>query len=192
MARLTREIVVAEALDLLDEVGLDQVSTRALAQRLGVKQPSLYWHFNNKEALLAAMAMAAMAPHATLPLPLPSDDWREWFAQNTQSFRHTLLLRRDGARLHAGTRPTGVGLQRSKAKVDFLVEAGLARRPAEMAMLAASRFTVGSVLEQQAADDVISNTEPVVDEPHVDHDEAFRSGLNLIIEGLAAHQTPMN
>ncbi len=191
MVGLTREIVVAEALDLLDDVGLDHVSTRALAQRLGVKQPSLYWHFNNKEALLAAMAMAAMAPHAAMPLPAPSDDWREWFTRNTQSFRQTLLLRRDGARLHAGSRPTGAGLERSKAKVDFLVEAGLARRHAEMAMLAASRFTVGSVLEQQATDAAPVDNEASADEPPLDHDEAFRSGLDLIVEGFAAHHTPV-
>ena len=44
MAKLSRETVVTEALDLLDEVGLDAVSTRQLATRLGVEQPSLYWH----------------------------------------------------------------------------------------------------------------------------------------------------
>ncbi|HEY0248072.1 MAG TPA: TetR/AcrR family transcriptional regulator C-terminal domain-containing protein [Gryllotalpicola sp.] len=185
MAGLTRETVVAEALDLLDEVGLDQVSTRALAQRLGVKQPSLYWHFSNKEALLGAMAEAAMAPHARFALPAPSDDWREWFLGNTQSFRRTLLLRRDGARLHAGSRPAGAGLERTKAKIDFLVAAGLPRRPAEMAMLAASRFTVGSVLEQQADQQARPAEERPSAEVPLDHDEAFRSGLSLIIEGVA-------
>ncbi|WFR67498.1 TetR family transcriptional regulator [Curtobacterium flaccumfaciens] len=48
MTKLERERVIQEALDLLDEVGLDKVSTRALARRLGVEQPSLYWHFRNK------------------------------------------------------------------------------------------------------------------------------------------------
>ncbi len=187
MVRLTREAVIAEALDLLDEVGLDQVSTRALAQRLGIKQPSLYWHFANKEALLSAMAEAAMAPHASFPLPAPSDDWREWFAANTESFRRTLLLHRDGARLHAGSRPAGAGLERAKTKVDFLVDAGLPRRQTEMAMLASSRFTVGSVLEQQADQQAQSSDERPSPETPFDHDEAFRSGLSLIIEGLALH-----
>ncbi len=188
MAGLTRETVVAEALDLLDEVGLDQVSTRALAQRLGIKQPSLYWHFSNKEALLSAMASAAMAPHARFPLPAPSDDWREWFVDNTESFRRTLLIRRDGARLHAGSRPAGAGLERAKAKVDFLVDAGLPRRQAEMAMLTASRFTVGSVLEQQADQQAPPSDGRPAFETRIDHDEAFRSGLDLIIDGLARHR----
>jgi TetR/AcrR family tetracycline transcriptional repressor len=188
MARLTREAVVAEALALLDEVGLDQVSTRQLAQRLGVKQPSLYWHFVNKEALVSAMAEAAMVPHARMALPSPSDDWREWFEENAQSFRRTLLLRRDGARLHAGSRPAGTGLERTKAKVAFLVDAGITQRPAEMAMLAASRFTVGSVLEQQADQQAPPAEDHRPAETQVDHDEAFQSGLDLIIEGLARHR----
>ena len=63
---MNRETVVGEALDLLDEVGLDAVSTRRLAKRLGVEQPSLYYHFRNKKELLGAMAEAAMRPHARL------------------------------------------------------------------------------------------------------------------------------
>lgn len=77
MAKLDRDTVIAQALDLLDEVGLDAVSTRRLAKRLGVEQPSLYWHFRSKAALLSAMAEAAMAPHATAPLPTPSDHWQD-------------------------------------------------------------------------------------------------------------------
>ena len=183
MSQITRELVVAAALDLLDEVGLDQVSTRVLAQRLGIKQPSLYWHFHNKDELLAAMAAAAMAPHARFGLPNRSDDWRQWFMDNYLSFRQTLLLRRDGARLHAGSRPVGEGLERTTAKVDFLVGCGLSRRLVEMAMLAASRFTVGSVLEQQAE----QTTPPTSQRPgsEIDHDEAFRAGIGLIVAGLA-------
>jgi TetR/AcrR family tetracycline transcriptional repressor len=173
VAKLNRDTVIAEALDLLDEVGLDAVSTRQLARRLGVEQPSLYWHFHKKEDLLSAMAEAAMAPHATVALPEPSDDWREWFTENTRSFRRTLLLRRDGARLHAGSMPTGTDLDRALRKFGFLVDAGLPERDARVAMLTASRFTVGSVLEEQAAAG-----------DNVDHEAAFDAGLALILNGL--------
>lgn len=174
MPKLNRDSVVASALDLLDEVGLDAVSTRALAKRLGVEQPSLYWHFRKKEDLLTAMAEAAMAPHATTPLPAPGDDWQEWFRENSRSFRRTLLLRRDGARLHAGHLPSSDAIERITHKMAFLFAAGLPRRDAEMAMLAASRFTVGSVLEEQAVTD-----------PPIDPAEAFEAGLTLIVDGLA-------
>jgi TetR/AcrR family transcriptional regulator, tetracycline repressor protein len=184
MTKMNRETVVTEALDLLDEVGLDAVSTRRLAKRLGVEQPSLYWYFHTKKDLLAAMAAAAMAPHATGPLPDPGDDWRGWYLDNTRSFRRTLLLRRDGARLHAGSTPVG-DLARIRHKMDFLVASGVPERDARMAMLAASRFTVGCVLEQQADTGPGDSPELPADLPTIDHDSAFEAGLALILNGLA-------
>ncbi|MET8763977.1 TetR/AcrR family transcriptional regulator C-terminal domain-containing protein [Lentzea sp. NPDC004782] len=178
---MNRETVIAAALDLLDEVGLDAVSTRRLAKRLGVEQPSLYWHFRTKNDLLAAMAEAAMEPHAAQALPEVGDDWREWFAENTRSFRRTLLARRDGARLHAGTAPVA-DLDRIRHKLDFLVASGVPEHHAGTAMLAAGRFTVGSVLEEQA--DLGAAAELPADLPVIDHESAFEAGLALILGGL--------
>ena len=53
--RLTRDLIVAEAIDLLNREGLDGVSLRKLAARLNIKAPSLYWHFADKATLLSAM-----------------------------------------------------------------------------------------------------------------------------------------
>ncbi|MCX5144986.1 MULTISPECIES: TetR/AcrR family transcriptional regulator C-terminal domain-containing protein [unclassified Streptomyces] len=182
--KVNREIVVGEALDLLDEAGLDAVSTRQLAKRLGVEQPSLYYHFRNKKELLSAMAEAAMAPHASVPLPRPGENWRDWFLENTRSFRRTLLLRRDGARLHAGSMPGGADLDRVARKMDFLLASGLPEREAQMAMLAAGRYTVGSVLEEQAGTGPAADADhPVV--PEIDNESAFEAGLALIVDGLA-------
>ena len=41
-AGLTATLVVSEAGALADEVGFDNLTISALAQRLGVKQPTLY------------------------------------------------------------------------------------------------------------------------------------------------------
>jgi len=190
VAKLDRDTVISEALDLLDEVGLDGVSTRRLATRLGVEQPSLYWHFRNKGELLAAMAEAAMVPHATAPLPGPDERWQDWFLENTRSFRRTLLLRRDGARLHAGLVPNG-DLDRIAAKMEFLTQAGVPERDAQFAMLAASRFTVGSVLEEQAdAQAAITAAGESDALPPIDHTRAFEEGLELIVDGLARRVDP--
>ncbi|MFH8811003.1 TetR/AcrR family transcriptional regulator C-terminal domain-containing protein [Streptomyces hygroscopicus] len=186
---MNRETVIAEALDLLDEVGLDAVSTRRLAKRLGVEQPSLYWYFRTKKDLLAAMAEAAMAPHAAAALPTPDDDWRDWFLENTRGFRRTLLMRRDGARLHAGSTPAG-DLDRVRRKMEFLVASGVPERDAQMAMLAAGRFTVGSVLEEQADPGPDAAAELPADMPAIDHESAFEAGLALILEGLARRTAP--
>jgi TetR/AcrR family transcriptional regulator, tetracycline repressor protein len=189
VTKVNREIVVSEALDLLDEVGLDTVSTRRLAKRLGVEQPSLYWYFRTKKDLLAAMAEAAMAPHTAAPLPTPDDDWRDWFLDNTRSFRRTLLMRRDGARLHAGSTPAN-DLDRIRRKMDFLVTSGVPERDAQMAMLTASRFTVGSVLEEQADAGSGDGSDPPADMPVIDYESAFEAGLTLILDSLV-HRTAM-
>lgn len=52
---LTRDGILDEAVRLLQDEGLDGVSLRRLATRLGVSAPSLYWHFPDKNALLAAV-----------------------------------------------------------------------------------------------------------------------------------------
>jgi TetR/AcrR family tetracycline transcriptional repressor len=184
MPKLVRARVVQEALDLLDEAGLNCVSTRRLAQRLGVEQPALYWHFRNKAELLAAMAEAAMAPHGDFPLPGEGDDWRAWFADNMRSFRRTLLLYRDGARLHAGSRPGKRGAGTIAHKIAFLLGAGVEERDAHMGLYAAGRFTVGSVLEEQADAGATDSGEDASALPEIDHEEAFEAGLALLISGM--------
>ena len=58
--RLDRERVVRAALALLDEVGLDGLTLRRLAQDLGVKAPALYWHVASKADLLHEMAVTML------------------------------------------------------------------------------------------------------------------------------------
>ncbi|MDX3799117.1 hypothetical protein [Streptomyces sp. AK04-3B] len=53
-----------------------------------------------------------------------------------------------------------------------------------MAMLTASRFTVGSVLEEQADTDTGDSADPPADLPVIDHESAFEAGLALILNGL--------
>ena len=43
MAKIQRDQVINAALALLDEVGLEAITTRKLAQKLGVESATLYW-----------------------------------------------------------------------------------------------------------------------------------------------------
>jgi TetR/AcrR family transcriptional regulator, tetracycline repressor protein len=54
-SRLTKQVVVERALALGDAEGLDALTIRRLATELGVTPMALYWHFRNKEELLAAL-----------------------------------------------------------------------------------------------------------------------------------------
>src|ERR1700722_17033921 len=59
-AGLERDVIVAEALLLLDEVGFQGLTLRRLADRLKVKAAALYWHFENKQDLIDAIAERIM------------------------------------------------------------------------------------------------------------------------------------
>lgn len=59
-AGLTPEKVVAEAAAIADEVGLDRLTLAAVADRLGVRQPSLYKHVAGTEGLERALALLGL------------------------------------------------------------------------------------------------------------------------------------
>jgi AcrR family transcriptional regulator len=53
--RLSKASVAERALSLADQEGLEAVTIRRLAQKLGVTPMALYWHFKNKDELLLGM-----------------------------------------------------------------------------------------------------------------------------------------
>ena len=58
-AGLNTDRVVAAAMELADEVGLDRLTLAALAVRLGVRQPSLYKHVASLDALQRLISIRA-------------------------------------------------------------------------------------------------------------------------------------
>jgi len=98
--RLRREHVVDEAIALLDADGLDALTMRKLATRLGVQAGALYWHFASKQALLDAMADRFLEGFGA---DLPAGSWDERLSAAGWRLREVLLSHRDGARVMAGT-----------------------------------------------------------------------------------------
>jgi TetR/AcrR family tetracycline transcriptional repressor len=199
MTKLDKGTVIAAALELLSEVGMDNLTTRKLAERLKVQQPALYWHFRSKRTLLDALAEAMLAERHTRSLPKENEDWRVFLKENALSFRRALLSYRDGARIHAGTRPTEPHFETAEAQIRFLCSAGFSPKYAVWALWAVSHYVVGSVLEQQASDvdermpgrsDAIEQTPPsflhdLFHELENDGmDTAFNFGLDSLIAGF--------
>lgn len=85
--RLTRDRVVAEAIALADEQGLDAVSMRSLAVRLGVVPMALYKHVPDKEGLVAAMIDAVVAGFPAVAQPQP---WRDALRTRIRHARQAL------------------------------------------------------------------------------------------------------
>jgi AcrR family transcriptional regulator len=73
-AGLSRELIVAEAVAIADAEGMQKVSMKHLAERLGSGVMSLYRHVPGKDELVILMYDSLMAG----PLPLPdADGWRD-------------------------------------------------------------------------------------------------------------------
>jgi AcrR family transcriptional regulator len=53
----TRERLLAAAVDLIDERGVDQLRMIDVAERVGVTEPSIYKSFTNKDALIVAASI---------------------------------------------------------------------------------------------------------------------------------------
>ena len=146
---LQRDIIVAAALKLLNEVGMDGLSTRKLAEQLNIKSASLYWHFRNKRDLLDAMSAAMFEP--AFKTIAPTRDWRVWLTLKARTFRTSLLAYRDGARVHSGSRPSESDFPDEEKGLEFLCQQGFSAADAMRVQVSLSYFVIGWVLEEQAA-----------------------------------------
>lgn len=199
--KLDNEVILEAALALLDEVGMDKLSTRLLAERLGVQQPALYWHFKNKRALLDAMNREILRRAHERRLPLEGETWETFLRENARSFRRALLARRDGARLHAGSEPDPGDLDMVEAQLAAVVRLGMPATQAMTLLIALGRYTVGCVMEEQAAPpdaaerqqtlDAAAASRPLLAEAFASYrkagpDAMFEVGVDLMLEGAKA------
>ena len=76
---LSPERIVEAAVEVADEGGLDAVSMRSVARRLGVEAMSLYHHVPSKAALLDGLADRF---YAAIGDPAPGAGWREALRAN--------------------------------------------------------------------------------------------------------------
>jgi AcrR family transcriptional regulator len=75
-APLSRERVLRAAVDLADESGIESVTMRALARRLGVEAMSLYNHVANKEALLDGMVEVVLSEVSETTTAISGGEWK--------------------------------------------------------------------------------------------------------------------
>jgi AcrR family transcriptional regulator len=149
---LDRQRIVTEAVALLDEQGLEGVTLRSLAQRLGVQAPTLYWHIPSKAALLTAIAEQILQETFKDPQPpAPAVRWQDWLSGLTEGLRQALLAHRDGARVVSAAQESEAMAAISELAMSTLVARGVTLRMARLIVLTVYRFTMGYVLEEQSA-----------------------------------------
>ena len=138
--------VVRAALGLLDEVGLDELTMRRLAERLGVKAASLYRHVRNKDELLALLGDEISGE---IPFARAAGSWRNQLTEMAWNVRRGLLAHRDAARVLANTPPVGPRrLKHIEAVLHALRAAGLKDRDA-----ARAAYHLNNVVTEFAADE---------------------------------------
>src|SRR4029453_3319677 len=130
--------VVQAALALLDEVGLDELTMRRLAQQLGVKAASLYRHVHNKDEVLALLRgeISGETPAAS-----GTGSWQEQLTEIAWNVRRGLLAHRDAARVLASSPPVGPRrLRHIEAVLRVLRMTGLRDRDAARAAYHLNNF----------------------------------------------------
>ena len=203
--RLTPERVLIGALALADEIGIDDLTIRRLADALDVKPMTMYHHVANKEAIIDGMVDLVFAE---IELPDPNLPWKE-AARNRCASARVVLARHHWAAPYMESRTSpgratlthhdamlgclrrGMSIEMTAhayAMLDAFVygfalqEATLpATSGAEMAELAAG------MAEQFPADLYPHLTEFTAEhvlQPGYDFSEEFDFGLDLILDGL--------
>lgn len=206
---LEQDQLVAAALDLLQEQGVDGISTRQLAERLGVKSPALYWHVRNKDELLGLVADAICA---NMVLPSSELSFRLRLEKIAWEYRRVLIGYRDATRLFAELPP--IGPQRIKlydAAVGAFRDHGFTQ-PEAIAMATFYRnYLLGMISEEcrqsrpgrpgeprpnvalgaeltqlgEAADSYPNLRDAAELLAEIEPEELFRLGLKVILDGMA-------
>ncbi|MEV5833574.1 TetR/AcrR family transcriptional regulator C-terminal domain-containing protein [Nocardia sp. NPDC052112] len=148
---LNRAGMIATALRLLDQVGLDGLTLRGLAKELEVQPAALYWHVEGKQELLNQMAAAIVEDALRgLDRPRPGQSWDGWLTERARTLRVAILARRDGARLVAGARHIIDRRPTAETMLHSLTAAGFTPPQALQALRAFSHYLFGAILDEQA------------------------------------------
>jgi AcrR family transcriptional regulator len=208
-AGLSRERIVAAALELLDAEGLGALSMRSLGKRLDAGATSMYRHVANKDELIELVVDEV---YGEVEVPGPDGPWREGIAAAAGSLR-AMALRHpwvSGVLGQVGLAYLGPNLAAVSARMQALfTSAGLGDLEAQQAMAAVTSYVVGTVTsetawlalvarsgrsEQELVADLQStqghlNETPAAREytdPAVFRDDGFAFGLGLLLDGLGA------
>ncbi|PWN00909.1 TetR family transcriptional regulator [Nocardioides silvaticus] len=157
--RYRRSDVVERAIAVLDETGLEDLSMRRIAADLGVQVGALYHHFDNKAALLAAVAEEILR-RGRRPAEIAA--WDAELQLLCVELRDAMRRHRDGAALISRVHRSDAGA------LELPLRSALERggADAEIARLGA-RTLVRFVLSHED-----------------DSDRDFAAGLGLLLDGL--------
>ncbi|HEV3012001.1 MAG TPA: TetR/AcrR family transcriptional regulator C-terminal domain-containing protein [Actinomycetota bacterium] len=205
-APLTRERVLAAAIDLADRDGIASLSMRKLAQELGVEAMSLYHHVANKDAILDGLIDLVFGE---IDLPVGEADWKAAMRRRAISARE-VLRRHPWATglMESRSTPGPATLRHHDAVLGILRNAGFPLELAAHAYSLLDSYTYGFALQETSlpfntpeetaevaqammaefpADAYPHLTEIAVEhvlQPGYSYASEYLFGLDLILDGL--------
>jgi AcrR family transcriptional regulator len=205
-ARLTRESVLAAAVQLADAAGVEALTMRKLADKLGVEAMSIYHHVPNKEAILTGLVDNVFAE---IELPTTAEGWRVSMRTRALSARDVLVRHPWAVGLMDSRRDPGLAtLRHHDAVIGALRAGGFSIAGAAHAFSALDSYLYGFVLQlvslpfstsDELTDvaDTIVNDMPADQFPHLtemaighamlpgySYADEFEIGLDLILDSL--------
>jgi AcrR family transcriptional regulator len=143
---LSRDAIVDAALAIIDAEGIDALSMRAVAERLGTGAASLYAHVDNKDVLLE-LVFDRVAGEMRLP-EIEGGDWQAYVKAFMREQRRVLTAHRDIARVAMAKIPTGPNVLDIIDRVlGVMREAGLPDRIIGLAPDILSLYVVADAVE---------------------------------------------
>jgi AcrR family transcriptional regulator len=185
---LDADEIVAAAIVILRERGLDAVSMRNVADRLGVSPMPLYTRVGNKAALIDAVADHLLTDLA--PAAAADEAWPEYAERWCRELRHRLKLTPD-SRLYLGAARDAY-VEASRPLIAAMRDGGLSADAAVQACRVLMWATVGFVAMEQgsgvrdteARRGRLSGSNPA-GVTAAEADELFDLHVGLITSGLA-------
>jgi AcrR family transcriptional regulator len=192
---------VATAVELLDAQGVDGLTMRRLADRLGSGVMSLYWHVDNKEDVFD-LALDSVLEYREPPQMAESQDWRGEVVHMLEDWR-TGMLRHPWSASLLPRRTLGPSiLSRLELLSKTLSSAGVADANLNVAIWSLWNYVMGATITRTSfdlSDDdraaaqqrlaLLSGRYPTIERSRLLLDDdwlgAFRKGLDFLLDGLA-------
>ncbi|MER9306648.1 TetR/AcrR family transcriptional regulator C-terminal domain-containing protein [Mesorhizobium sp. M0293] len=198
---LSRDRIVATAVDLLDAQGVDGLTMRRLADHLGSGVMSLYWHVDNKEDVFD-LALDSVLEYRGSPEIVESQDWRGDVIHMLEDWRARMLRHPWSASLlpRRALGPNILGRLELLSKT--LSRAGVADADLNVAIWSLWNYVMGATLTRASFDlsdddrtaaqqrlTILGEHYPTIERSRLlldsDWDGAFRKGLGFVLDGLS-------
>jgi AcrR family transcriptional regulator len=175
--------VIAAALDIIDELGVDALSIRTLGAKLGVNGSSLYHHFADKQAILDQVVTLILSDLE--PLFEEPTDIDEWIVAVCVQYRRALLDHPNAIQLVEGQFPTQYRETVEATLFEHFEHVGLRRSYWYPIVEQIQAFNFGSAYFARAKQSSTGRSNALIDEAH------FRIAVQSLFSGLVDHYTSL-